>query len=242
MLGMAFFYYWRRRATAVAFDNLIRPHLDTHMAPPVSIRMPVRPCGSSKDGVQGKEPAQRNRSSLHRIAAAGRSAAAGGSARSGSGFSTADHCRSRPQGRDLPLREMSLLLGGCLPGRRRERRRELQPPVSEGQPSHATLTQSGGQRRSQNQRKHLRDRVSPLGPTPGTQSSHRSHCPSTVSPDLADPTSGSPLRRAGPSGHQTIEAKAHGEDNPATSKPGLSDRTARSSTEPGTSTVIFEPD
>jgi hypothetical protein len=113
----------------------------------------------------------------------------------------ADHRRSRPQGRDLSLWEMSLLLGGGLPGRRRERRRELQPPVSEGQPPHAALTQSGGQRRSQDQRKHLRDRVSPLGPTPGTQSSHRGHCPSTVSPDLVDPTPGSPLRRTGPCRH-----------------------------------------
>jgi transposase len=31
----------------------------------------------------------------------------------------------------------------CLPRRRRERRREQQSPVSEGQPSHAALTQSG---------------------------------------------------------------------------------------------------
>jgi len=37
-----------------------------------------------------------------------------------------------------------------------------------GQPPHATLTQSGGQRRIQNQRKHFRDCVSSLRPTPGT--------------------------------------------------------------------------
>jgi transposase len=106
-----------------------------------------------------------------------------------------------PRAETLSLWEMSLLLGGCLPGRRRERRRELQPPVSEGQPPHAARSQPDGQRRSQDQRQHLRDRVSPLGPTPGTQSSHRGHCPSTVSPDLADPTPGSPLRRTGPSRH-----------------------------------------
>jgi|SRR5437588_6716390 len=33
---------------------------------------------------------------------------------------------------DLSLREVSLLMGRCLPGRRRERRHKLQPPLSEG--------------------------------------------------------------------------------------------------------------
>ena len=102
---------------------------------------------------------------------------------------------------------MPLLVGRCLPGRRRERRRKLQPPLSKGQPSHAALTQSGCQRRSQNQRKHLRDRVSPLGPAPGTQSSHRGDCPSTVPTDLADPAPGSPLRGTGPGLHQTVKQK-----------------------------------
>jgi hypothetical protein len=149
--------------------------------------------------------------------------AAGGGTWSGSGLSTADHCRSRPYRGNLSLREMSLLVGRCLPGRRRERRRKLQPPLSKGQPSHATLTQSSCECRSQGQRKHLRDRVSPLGPAPGTQSSHRSHCPSTVSTDLADPAPRSPLRRTRPSGHQTIEATTHLEDDPPAPKPGLSD-------------------
>src|SRR5712692_11662663 len=102
-------------------------------------------------------------------------------------------------------------------------------------------TQSSCKCRSQDQRKHIRDRVSPLGPAPGTQSSHRSHCPSTVSTDLADPAPRSPLRRTRPSGHQTIEATAHLEDDPATPKPRLSDRTTQSSTKPSTSAVIFDP-
>jgi hypothetical protein len=136
---------------------------------------------------------------------------------------------------------MSLLVGRCLPGRRRECRGELQSPVPEGQPPHAALTQSGCERRSQDQRKHLRNRVSPLGPAPGTQSSHRSHCPSTVPADLVDPASRSPLRRTGPSGHQAVKAKAHGENDPATPKPRLSDRNTQSSTQPSTSAVIFEP-
>src|SRR5262249_6206647 len=136
---------------------------------------------------------------------------------------------------------VSLLLGGCLPRRRGERRCELQPPLSEGQPPHAALTQSGCQRRSQDQRKHLRDCVSPLSPAPGTQSSHRGHCPSTVSTDLADPAPGRPLRRTRPSRHQTIQAKAHGENDTATPKPRLSDRSAESSTQPSTSAMIFDP-
>src|SRR5712664_4077399 len=152
-----------------------------------------------------------------------------------------DHCRSRPYRSDLSLREISLLVGWCLPGRRRERGCELQPPLPEGQPSPAALTPSGCERRRQNQRKHLRDRVSPLGPAPGTQSSHWDHRPSTVSADLVDPAPGSPLRRTGPSGHQTIEATPHFEDASATPKPRLSDRTTESSTQPSTSAVIFRP-
>src|SRR5882724_9488425 len=136
---------------------------------------------------------------------------------------------------------MSLLVGRCLPWRRRERRRQLQPPLSKGQPSHATLTQSSCECRSQDQRKYLRDRVSTLGPAIGTQSSHRSHCPSTVSTDLADPAPRSPLRGTRPGSHQTVEATAHLEDDPATPNPRLSHRTTESSTKPSASAVIFDP-
>jgi hypothetical protein len=62
-----------------------------------------------------------------------------------------------------------------------------------------------------------------------------------MSTDLADPASGSTLRRTGPSGHQTIEATPHVEDASATPKARLSDRTAESSTQPSTSAVIFRP-
>ena len=138
--------------------------------------------------------------------------------------------------------EMSLLVGRCLPGRRRERGRKPQPPLSKGQPPHATLTQSSCECCSPDQRKPIRDRVSPLGPAPGTQSSHRSHCTSTVSTDLADPAPRSSLRGTRPSRYQTIEATAHLEDDPATPKPRLSDRTTEPSTKPSTSGVIFDPD
>ena len=78
-------------------------------------------------------------------------------------------------------------------------------------------------------RYHAWDTIKPSG----------AHCPSTRSTDLADPASGSPLRRTGPSGHQTIQTKAHREDDPPTPKPRLSDRGAESSTQPRTSAVIF---
>src|SRR6266513_3151810 len=60
-----------------------------------------------------------------------------------------------------------------------------------------------------------------------------------VPTDLVDPAPGSSLRRTGPGGHQPIQAKAHCENDPATPKPGLSDRSAESSTQPSTSAVIF---
>ena len=132
--------------------------------------------------------------------------AAGGGARSRSGLGAADHCRSRPYRSDVSFREMPLLVGRCLPRRRRERWRELQPPLSEGQPPHAALTQSGCQRRGQKPKEASSRSCIAARPAPGTQSSHRGHCPSTVSADLADPAPGSPLRRTGPSRHQTVKA------------------------------------
>ncbi len=70
----------------------------------------------------------------------------------------------------------------------------------------------------------------------------RGDCPPTVSVNLVDPAPGSPLRRTRPSSHQTIEAKAHCENDPATPKPRLSDRTTESSTpEPRARAVIFDP-
>ena len=44
-----------------------------------------------------------------------------------------------PTKRPFPPRN-ALLVGRCLPGRRRECRRKLQPPLSKGQPPHATFT------------------------------------------------------------------------------------------------------
>ena len=129
-----------------------------------------------------------------------------------------------------------------MPRRRRERGRELQPPVPEGQPPHAAHSQSVRQRRREGQRNHLRDCVSPHSTASRSPTNHRGDCPPTVSVNLVDPAPGSPLRRTRPSSHQTIEAKAHHENDPATPKPRLSDRTTESSTpEPRARAVIFDP-
>jgi hypothetical protein len=55
------------------------------------------------------------------------------------------------------------------------------------------------------------------------------------------PASGSPLRRTGPSSQQTIQVSAHVENDSATPKPGLPDRTTESSSQPSTGVVIFDP-
>jgi hypothetical protein len=89
----------------------------------------------------------------------------------------------------------------------------------------------GSKRRILNPGKHKRSDfrpcVSPLGPAPGTQPSHRGHCPSTVSADLVDPAPGSPLRRTGSGRQQKVEGKAHVENDPATPKPRLSGRATK---------------
>ena len=69
---------------------------------------------------------------------------------------------------DLSFRQATLLVGGRLPRRRRERWRELQPPLPEGQPPHAARSQPSGQCRRKGQRKYLRGCLSPLRPAPGT--------------------------------------------------------------------------
>ncbi len=62
-----------------------------------------------------------------------------------------------------------------------------------GAPPHAAYSQSMCQRRGQGQRKHLRDRVSPLGAAPGTQANHRGDCPSALPADLDNFASRGPL-------------------------------------------------
>jgi len=120
---------------------------------------------------------------------------------------------------------------GCLPGRRRDRRRKLQPTALQrvtatcGGYSIRLLTPQPEPKEVFSRscivaRSRAWDTIKPSG-----------HRPSTVSTHLADPAPGSPLRRTGPSGHQTIEATPHLEDASATPKPRLSDRSTESSTQ-----------
>ena len=82
--------------------------------------------------------------------------------------SATDHCRSWSHRGDLSVGGTAFFMGGRLPRRRTERRRELQPPISEGQPPPAAHSQPNGQRCNEDERKHLRHCVSPLGHAPGT--------------------------------------------------------------------------
>jgi transposase len=57
-----------------------------------------------------------------------------------------------------------------------------------------------------------------------------------------DLASSDPLRRTGPGSHPTIQVQAHVENDSATPRAGISDRTIESSTQPSTGVVIFDPD
>jgi hypothetical protein len=67
-------------------------------------------------------------------------------------------------------------------------------------------------------------------PRLGPQSNDRGHRPPTVSADLVDPAPGSSLRRTWSRRQPKIEASTHCQDDPATPKPWLPDRTTESST------------
>jgi transposase len=77
--------------------------------------------------------------------APGCSPAASRSPRSRGGFGATDHCRGGCRSSDLPLRQESLLLCRGMLGRGRERGSESQPALSEGEPGHASPSQSGCQ-------------------------------------------------------------------------------------------------
>src|ERR1700727_826849 len=127
--------------------------------------------------------------------------------------------------------------------RRRECRRIYESPLAEGQSPHAADSQSICQCRNQAQRKHLRDSVSPLSASPGTQASHRGDCPPTLSTGLADSAQGGPLRRTGSVGEPTVQKETHGADDPGSATPWLSGGTAGCSSggSGGRITEIFGP-
>jgi Transposase len=110
--------------------------------------------------------------------------AAGRSPRPGSGFGAANHRRGGCCGSDLRLRQESLLVGGGMPGRGRERECEPQPALTQAQPSDAPHSQSSCQCCRQTQRENLRDRLSSIGAPLRTQQNHWSDCASPASVDL----------------------------------------------------------
>jgi len=72
---------------------------------------------------------------------------------------------------------------------------------------------------------------------PSMWKGHRGHCPSTVSPDLADPAPGSPLRRTRPSCHSSVKEKAPCENDSATPESQLSHRITPTPIHPSACTV-----
>ena len=98
------------------------------------------------------------------------------------------------------LSQAPRLVGGRLPRRRRERGRELQPPLAEGEPADASSAQSGGQRRRQDEGQPLRAGVPPFSSPPRTPTGHWGDCASALSADLEDSAPGHPVRRTRP-GH-----------------------------------------
>src|SRR6266498_318019 len=110
---------------------------------------------------------------------------------------------------NLSFRQAALVLGRSMPWRRRERRGIQEPPLPERQPPYAAHSQSVCQRRSQVERNHFPDRLWPTGVAPGTQSNHRGHCPSALSPDLDHPAPGCALRRTRPRSERKVKTQAH---------------------------------
>src|SRR6202008_1134415 len=92
--------------------------------------------------------------------------------------------------------QAALLKGWSIPGRGRKCRSIQESPLPEGQPPRAAHSESSCQRRGQVERNHFPDCLSPTGIAPGTQSDHRGHCPSAVSPHLDHSPSWCELRRA----------------------------------------------
>ena len=101
-------------------------------------------------------------------AAPGCSREAGGSPRARRGFGATDYRRSGCQSSDLPLSQKALLVGRGMPGRGRERGREPQPALAQGQPPDAPHSQSSCECCGQTQGEHLRDRVPSSSAAPGT--------------------------------------------------------------------------
>src|ERR1035441_7250323 len=87
--------------------------------------------------------------------ASGRGATRGGSARIRIEFGAADDRRSGAGGSEFRYGEGTVLVGGCVSGKRRERRGIAKHPLAEGQPPYAAAAESGRSIGSKGKRKHL---------------------------------------------------------------------------------------
>ena len=97
----------------------------------------------------------------------------------------------------FPSAKNLVLVGGRMPRRRRERGSELQPPLSEGQPSHAAHSQSGCQRRGKVKGASSRLSIAAWYRASGT-TNHRGNRPSALSLDLEDSAPGGRYEERGP--------------------------------------------
>ena len=117
--------------------------------------------------------------------------------------------------------------------------------TSQGQPPNAAHSESMCQRCGQDERKHLRDRVSPPRTTPGTQSDHWGNYPSPLSADLDNLAPRGPLRGTRPGRLPKVEANTHCENDPAAPKPrlprGTVDCSSQPSMRPRVGGGIFDP-
>src|SRR5215467_12968724 len=172
--------------------------------------------------------------------APGCSRAAGKGAGPGSGFGAADHCRSWSHRSDLPSEKcLSCWVGACSGDEE-----SAGVNYSHRSPQGNATCGAFSTRRPvpQSRLKELFSRLFIVVRCPVWDTNKLSGgYPSTRSADWVDPAPGSPLRRTRPSRHQSIQTKAHCNNDPATPKPRLSDRTTGpSKRQSGTRAVIFD--
>jgi hypothetical protein len=96
-------------------------------------------------------------------------------------------------GTDISFGETAVFMGWRMLRRQTERGGFPEPPFPERQSPYAAYSQSMCPRRGQSQRKHLRDRGSPVVAAPGRQANRRGDCPSALPTDLDDFASRGPF-------------------------------------------------
>src|ERR1039457_2199292 len=139
-------------------------------------------------------------------------------------FGRANDRRSGAAGSEFPNREGAVLVGGGVPGKRRERRGIAKHALSQGEPPNAAASESGGSSGGQGERKHIRNDVSAVAAATGIQTGHLGHRPSALPTALADSAQGGALRGTGSGGELQVEAHAGYPNDQGTPKARLSRR------------------